>query len=309
MGVKVSLTTIIKRAKSYGCYRGHPRHKAHDREVVTTATGALIQHDASTHRWSPFATSKWVLIASIDDYSRMLLYAEFFPQESTWAHIQAVRALVQTYGLPLSYYVDSLRVFRFVQHRDSVWRRQIARTDEVEPQWKQMMRLLGIGVEHALSPQAKGKIERPFGWLQDRIVRTCALEHLSTIDEARAVLRAEVDRYNTHQVHSTTKEIPAIRFHNAHQLGNTVFRPYALPRPYTSPEDVFCLRETRVTDGYRRISLDSQIIDVPGVLPREHVELHLVPDTDKQVLRIRIWHKGKLVRHLARPLDQFRVHF
>ena len=50
------------------------------------------------------------------------------------------------------------------------------------------MRLLGVDVIYALSAQAKGKIERPYRWLQDRIVRTCALEHLTTIDDGRVVL-------------------------------------------------------------------------------------------------------------------------
>jgi hypothetical protein len=64
--------------------------------------------------------------------------------------------------------------------------------------------VLGVDVTYALSPQAKGKIERPYPWLQDRIVRTCALEKLATIEEARGVLRYEVSRYYDHQVHSTT---------------------------------------------------------------------------------------------------------
>ena len=100
-GHSVSVNTIIQRAKELDCYRPHPRKKAHDREVVTSAIGALIQHDASTHLWSPFASEKWTLITSIDDYSRKLLYAEFVLQETTWAHIQAAQALMQTYGLPL----------------------------------------------------------------------------------------------------------------------------------------------------------------------------------------------------------------
>jgi len=161
-GITVSLTTVIARAKSLGCYRHRPRRKAHDRQVLTNSIGSLVQHDASTHRWSPYADAKWTLIASLDDYSRKLLYAKFVPQETTWAHIEAVRSLVQSYGLPLAYYVDSLRVFRFVQHRDSVWRRQVLGNDEADPQWKQVMQLLGINVVYALSPQAKGKIERPF---------------------------------------------------------------------------------------------------------------------------------------------------
>ena len=91
-----------------------------DREVLTASTGALVQHDSSLHLWSPFAQQKWVLITSIDDFSRMLLFADFAPRDTTWAHIQAAQGLMQSYGITLRYYVDSLRVFRFVQGRDSV---------------------------------------------------------------------------------------------------------------------------------------------------------------------------------------------
>ena len=71
--IKIALSTIIGRAKGLGCYQSHPRKKAHDREVLTTAIGALIQHDASHHRWSPYAAEKWVLITSLDDFSRKIL--------------------------------------------------------------------------------------------------------------------------------------------------------------------------------------------------------------------------------------------
>ena len=123
--IQVSVPTIIPRAKHLDCYKPQRKHKAHTREVLTTAIGALIQHDASIHLWSPFATEKWTLITSIDDYSRMLLFADFVPQETSWAHIQAAQALMQAYGVPLRYYVDNLRVFRFVQHRDAVWRKHL----------------------------------------------------------------------------------------------------------------------------------------------------------------------------------------
>ena len=105
------------------------------------------------------------------------------------------------------------------------------------------MRILGVDVTFALSPEAKGKVERPYRWLQDRIVRTCAIEKLTSIEEVRAVLKEELDRYNNHQVHSTTGEVPSIRFDKARKEGNSLFRPFALPKPYTSAKDVFCLRE------------------------------------------------------------------
>jgi len=276
--------------------------------VLTASIGALIQHDSSIHLWSPFAEEKWALITSIDDYSRMLLFADFVPSDTTWAHIQAVQSLVRAYGIPLRYYVDSLRVFRFVQGRDSVWRKHVLQTDDVDTQWSKMMRILGVDVTYALSPQAKGKVERPYQWLQDRIVRTCALDKISAVEEVRAVLHEELNRYNHHQVHSTTKEIPSVRFNRARKEGNSLFRPFSLPKPYTSPKDVFCLRESRTVNGYRRISLFNHTIEVPKVELYEEVEIHLVPNTTKQVMEVRIWWHNKMVHAVALPLEGFRVH-
>jgi len=306
--IKVSASTIIDRAKRLDCYKPRKKRKAHDREVLTASIGALVQHDSSLHLWSPFAQEKWVLITSIDDFSRMILFADFAPKDTTWAHIQAAQALMQSYGIPLRYYVDSLRVFRFVQGRDSIWRKHVLQTDDVDTQWGKMMRVLGVDATYALSPQAKGKVERPYQWLQDRIVRTCALENISAMEDVHSVLKDEVDRYNHHQVHSTTKEIPSIRFNRARKDGNSLFRPFSLPKPYTSPKDVFCLRETRVVNGYRRISLFNHTIEVPNVELRQEVEIHLVPDTAKQAMEIRIWWNDKMVHSVALPLAEFRVH-
>lgn len=75
-GIQASTTTVIKRAKALKCYKPKKKGKAHDQEVLTASIGDLIQHDASVHKWSPYATEKWTLITSIDDYSRMLLYAD-----------------------------------------------------------------------------------------------------------------------------------------------------------------------------------------------------------------------------------------
>jgi len=308
--VKVALSTIISRAKELGCYQPHPRKKVHDREVVTTAIGALIQHDASHHRWSPYAGERWVLITSLDDFSRKILYADLIEQETTWAHIKAAESVMLAYGIPLRYYVDSLRVFRFVQGRDSVWRKHVLQTDEADPQWRQVMRSLGVDVAYALSPQAKGKVERPYRWLQDRIVRTCAIERLTAIDDVRAVLKEELDRYNNHQVHSTTGEVPTIRFEKARKEGKSLFRPFALPKPYTSTKDIFCLRETRMVNGYRKISIFNHEIAVPNVPLREHVEVHLVPDIERGAFEVRIWWDNRMVHSVTYPLKEFpRVQF
>ena len=307
--IQVSVPTIIQRAKQIECYKPQRKHKIHDRMVVTSAIGALIQHDASSHRWSPYASEKWTWITSIDDFSRLLLFADFVPEEGSWAHIQAAQRLMQGFGLPLRYYVDNLRVFRFVPERDSVWRKNVLETEDIITQWRQVLALLKVEVTYALSPQAKGKVERPYRWLQDRIVRTCALEKLSSLEEVRGVLQDEVKRYNEHQVHSTTGEIPHLRFENARRTGNTLFRPFALPKPYTSIKDVFCLHTTRIVNGYRKISFISQEIEVPHVPLRETVDLHIVPNLETRSLEVRIWWQKHMVRSLHLPLPTTPVHF
>ncbi len=65
----------------------------------------------------------------------MLLYADFVESETSWAHIQSVQYLMQHFGIPHRYYgsalqnhyVDNLRVFRFIQNRDSLWKNLILR--------------------------------------------------------------------------------------------------------------------------------------------------------------------------------------
>jgi len=309
-GFDVSLPTIIDRAKRWDCYKGRPKKKAHDREVITTAPGALVQHDASHHLWSPYADQKWALISSLDDYSRKILFADFFEAETSWAHIQAAEALFRRFGLPFRYYVDSLRVFRYVHKRDSFWYNTVLKTDEADPQWKRVLKTFGVETIYALSPQAKGKIERSYRWLQDRTVRTAALEKLSTIDEVRAVLKDEIHRYNHRQVHSTTGEIPQIRFERARRNGQSMFRPFALPQPFTSPKDIFCLRETRCVNPYRRIELYGHQISIPKVPIGERLEVHLIPDPTRQVMEVRFWWSNRVIQSFIHPLKDFpSVHF
>lgn len=305
-GVRVSLTTIIKKAKEFDCYLPKRKSgKVHDREVVTTSPGALIQHDASLHLWSPYASEKWILITSLDDFSRKLLFTALVERETTWEHIRAIETVCKAWGFPLRYYVDQLRIFRFIQGRDSIWRKHILQTDDVDPQWRQMMRASGIDVTYALSPQAKGKIERPYSWLQDRIVRTCAIEHITTIQQAREVLKQEVLRYNAKQVHSTTKEIPDIRFTKALRSGNSLFRPFTLPAPYTDPKDIFCLRERRMVNSYHKISLWSKEISVPKVALRDDVEVHIIPNRKTGIVELRFWWRNQLVHTLIYPINIF----
>jgi hypothetical protein len=310
-GVTVSVPTIIDRAKKHGCYiPKHDRSKRHDREVLTNYIGELVQHDASFHKWSPCADKKWYLITSIDDFSRLFLYADLVEAESSWAHIIALQSVMLSFGVPAAYYVDSHSIFRFVQGRDSIWREHRLFTDDATPQWKQVLLDCNVKVIHALSPQAKGKIERPYRWLQDRLVRTCAREHIDKVDGAREVLHQEVSRYNNHQVHSTTLEIPYRRFETAAEQHKSLFRQFTVKPPYQSHRDIFCLRAERHVNNYGRISLNNIVLAVPGVPIREKVSLRLVPNQKTGFTEVRMWYQDRLVStQLVKNIDMNLVHF
>ena len=102
-----------------------------------------------------------------------MLYAKLVKRETTWTHIEAIESLVLKYGLPYSYYVDSHWVFRFVQGRDNLYRKHYLQTDDAQTQWNRVLSDLEVSVIYALSPQVKGKTDRPYSWIQDRIAMTC----------------------------------------------------------------------------------------------------------------------------------------
>jgi hypothetical protein len=293
---KISAQTVRNRARKWGYWRPKKKvEKRIPREVATAAIGMLLQHDASTHRWSPYVAAPWDLITTLDDHSRYLLFADFVPKESTWAHIKALRYVVLRYGIGLSYYVDSYSVFRYVCHGRSYWRHQRVTTDQVPTQWRQVVDKCHMQVIFALSPQAKGKVERPYRWLQDRIVRRCAHEHITDLEQARLILQEERQRYNEHQVHSTTGEIPAVRFQRAVREGRTCFQPFKLTAPYTSEKDIFCLHENRKVNGYNQITWEGYKIRVPVYVPRKtDLELHVVPHRKRT--EVRLWYDNKVIK-------------
>ena len=305
---KVSLNTIINRAKKHGFYLKKPQRRIHDREVLTRYAGELIQHDSSHHLWAPVAQEKWYLITSLDDYSRFMLYAVLIKKETSWTHILALQTIILRYGLPYAYYVDSHSIFRFVRGRDSLWYKHHLLTDETTPQWKQVLQDCNVKVTHSLSPQARGKIERPYGWLQDHLIRTCVREDVTKIQQAQRILNQELHRYNYRQVHSTTEEVPYFRFQKALKERRSLFREFKIPPPFQSVKDIFCLRMDRTVDSYRRVSINNLQFKVHAD-PRKQVNLRIHPLND-QLSEIRFWCEGKLIDvHKVKSSDLQGVHF
>ena len=309
-GQTAAVSTIINHAKAQGFYLPkRAKRKSHDREVLTTYVGELIQHDASYHMWAPDSGVKWSLITSLDDMSRYLLYAQLIEQECSWAHINALQSVIMKYGMPSAYYTDCHSIFRYVRGRDQRHMSFEKFTDDVDPQWKQVLKECNIRPIYALSPQAKGKIERPYGWIQDHLVRTCIRENVKDIRHAQKILNYERDRYNYHQIHSTTREIPMRRFNSALAANKSLFRPWSIPKPFSSFRDIFALRAQRSVDNYHSVTIRNRHIKLTNVEPQHHVDIRIYI-LEQNFYELRFWYNGKLIKvERIKDKDLLPVHF
>ncbi|MCA9400441.1 MAG: DDE-type integrase/transposase/recombinase [Candidatus Omnitrophica bacterium] len=300
-----ALSTIIEYAKANDFYLPkRKKRKSHDREVLTTHAGELIQHDASYHMWAPDSKVKWCLITSLDDYSRFMLYAKLIENESSWEHIQALQSVVVKHGTPLAFYTDCHSIFRYVKGRDQRHMSFEKFTDDVDPQWKQVIKDCNIKPLYALSPQAKGKIERPYGWLQDHLIRTCIRENVKDIKHAQRILNWERERYNYKQIHSTTLEIPSKRFNSALKAKKSLFRDWSIPKPFLSLRDVFALRCRRFIDNYHSLSISKYRFKLSGVEPRYPVDIRIYI-LALDYYELRFWYQGKLLKVTRQKLKNF----
>ena len=108
-------------------------------------------------------------------------------------------------------------------------------------------------------------------------------------------MASELKRYNSYQVHSTTGEIPDIRFYRAMDEKRSLFGEFVIPSPFILTKDIFALRDDRVVNAYRKISINNLKLNVSGVPIRERVYLRIVPDKKSGLAEVRFWYGEKLV--------------
>jgi len=144
-------------------------------------------------------------------------------------------------------------------------------------------------------PQAKGKIERPYRWIQDRLARACYRERISDIKQAQLVLNSLIQKYNHQWIHSTTGEIPYIRFQRAYAENKSLFREFTVRPPYKSINDIFCLRADRMVNSYRKVSINKLELKIPKAPLHERIQLRIVPDRESGLSEVRFWYKDEFL--------------
>jgi molybdenum-dependent DNA-binding transcriptional regulator ModE len=163
---------------------GRKRHKHRAWRERKECFGQMVQLDGSHHDWFEGRAPKAVLMVMIDDATNVTA-ARFAEEETTEASYDVFEAWVRKYGLPASLYVDRDSIYRC--ERLANVEEQIA-GKEPQTQFGRAMEQLGVELILANSPQAKGRVERRNGLLQDRLVKELRLAGISDIQAANAFL-------------------------------------------------------------------------------------------------------------------------
>jgi hypothetical protein len=157
--------------------------------------GELIQIDGSLHKWFEDRGKMCTLLAYIDDATSSVVYAKFVESESTWSYFEATKNYLSAYGKPLAIYTDKHSVFRINASKDG---QSAASDSQGDTQFSRALKSLGIEIIYAHSPQAKGRVERLYQTLQDRLVKELRLANISDIESANAFLPKYVAGHNRH---------------------------------------------------------------------------------------------------------------
>jgi hypothetical protein len=155
----------------------------------------LIQIDGSNHQWLGTKAPWLTLIAGIDDATGTVVAACFREQEDTAGYLHLLRQLVEQWGRPQALYHDRHSIFvRSAKDPDTVAEQLAGKRQPT--QFGRAMQHLGIASVTARSPQAKGRIERLFGTLQDRLLVELRLAGVHTLEQANRFLHTFLPRFN-----------------------------------------------------------------------------------------------------------------
>ncbi len=181
-GIAVSVETVRQMQISLGLWRPKARRakRVFQLRERRARFGELIQIDGSPHDWFEGRAARCTLIVFIDDATGRLTSLRFAPVESGAAYLAALRDHVLAHGCPLAFYSDRHGIFR-VNAKD-------AQSGDGKTEFGRVVERLEIGLIHALTPQAKGRVERANQTLQDRLVKEMRLRNICSMAAAQAYL-------------------------------------------------------------------------------------------------------------------------
>jgi hypothetical protein len=193
-GFRVSRETLRQWLMVSGLWRKRRKRRGHRRwRMRKECFGEMVQMDGSHHAWLEDRGPELVLMGYIDDATNRV-YGRFYDYEGTLPAMDSFKRYVKKHGFPLSVYLDRHSTYK--SSRRLTVEEELAGVSQPMSQFERALNELGVKVLHAHSPQAKGRIERLFGVLQDRLVKEMRLSSVRTSEEANACLGEFLRTYN-----------------------------------------------------------------------------------------------------------------
>jgi hypothetical protein len=221
--------------------------------------GELVQIDGSEHDWFEGRAPKCALLAFIDDATSRLMMLRFAASESAFSYFLATRNYLEKHGKPVAFYSDKHGIFR-VNSKDGA-------SGKGATQFGRALTELNIDIICANQPQAKGRVERAFGTLQDRLVKELRLAGVSGIEEANAWLPGFIADYNA-------------RFGRPPLNGKDLHRPLSAA---DNLDEILAWREARVVSKNLTLHFDRMLLLLDPTplargLARQKVDVVNYPD-------------------------------
>ena len=260
-GCKVSRETLRGWMIADGLWvdRRHRLPSPHQPRRRRDCLGELVQIDGSEHAWFEARGEACTLLAFIDDATSRLMQMRFVASESAFDYFRTLRGYLEAHGKPVAFYSDKHNIFR-VNNKDPVGGAGVT-------QFGRVLSEFNIDIICANSPQAKGRIERAFATLQDRLVKELRLAGISTIAAANAWL-------------------PGFMADHTARFGREPANAKALHRPLTAADnldEVLAWREIRTVTKNLTVQYDQELLLLEPTsfargLARQKVEVVNYPD-------------------------------
>jgi transposase len=245
--------------------------KVHQRREPRACIGELLQMDGSYHDWFEGRAPKCCLIVLIDDATSRIMWLQFVEWESCFAYFEAIKGYIKTYGKPLSIYTDRLAVFETTRNTEKNYK---------NTQFHRATSSLGINLVLANSPQAKGRVERANGTLQDRLVKEMRLARISSMEEGNAFLSTYIAIHNKKFAKKPKSPI------NAH-------------KPLESDvnlEKILCLHHTRKITKDLMVNFKGGTYQIREPVYKNRLGGQKVLVIEKRSGEIAMYHKEKLLK-------------
>jgi len=257
--------------------RKHQPPKHRRRRPRKEAEGLMMLWDGSPHRWFGEDHPACCLMSAIDDATSRVLAALFCPAETSWAYLKLLEQVVLRWGVPASVYQDRHGALK---RNDDHWSLAEELAGRQSPtQVGAALEALSITAIFAMSPQAKGRIERLFGTLQDRLGASLRLAGISEISPANDFLPGFLQAHNARFAQSPAQAEPV----------------WGKAPKLAALEPILSLCYPAKVNSDNAVRLDGMILDIPpGPGKRSYAKQ---PVEVRQLLdgRWRVYHRHRVI--------------